>query len=1137
MSNKYLEIRYGINADTGEHTGSYSNVLFGGENPDTVVIRMKVRIDEDAYFYANDRAYMLRFLRRKADGSGAQEAIRFAKLSSQSISVEGVIEGDQIPDITQWTDVELVLNARSGVGIYRIGGAEGTFTFEPSELTGIQFTANATATGLYIDDLLVMDKAPETVLKTYTASVTWDDAHDYAGIRPESVDLTLGGKTATVNEACNWKADFTLPAFNADGSEILYELSADADQYTPQLSQNGLSAVLSHEPVLHATDREDDCPVAYFYNDFEGYYDNDGNVLKDPLNHFYSGATVRQLDTPMTLQYAGGNNSYLRIFNKLATSASNYQADFVNYAGGDYTVHFKLSTDTDLAPKNVTLQYRNRENDTTDAKNVILLKAVSKNNKIYLYAIDKENNTYELAQIAKDTWVSVHAVFRFSADGQSDACDFYIDGVYVATAALPARLSTFYTTYIRLALSQEATNAGRSLLLDDFIVYPGTDILSATDVKSPGYYFYETGLEVEDAIGVEKWDETKVTVDPDVLKEAVNTPDITWPDTRAKTYEAMNSALALYHMVLSVHMDEDVTVDGQPVAVEAASRIKLLVSGGREPWASIGCHWGHGVVATTMALAKNTPAIWNQLSADDISRVNLLMECLAIAANWGYNADNSYLTGFDLSGDFSRDGANFINAYLTCYMSAAMYFDDDRDGGDELDAIFTSFNYDSYIARLNEYGFTNILFTWTTVEEGTNKSIGEYMTNGGTVTVNKVSLSENLLPGTQAGSGVGVAVPFKYRSPKDTSAIYYSNQLTDIFIDTIKYTYSWAVTSSHNTPDDFGTESSKVYAYLISDEINPRLGQMGMMREYASYQRSRSTYCYLSAVNIAPLYANMKLLGYWDYSNEDLMRQMDNRIYVGTEDLFWKMDQGYYSVSTTGTGPEYWSGFATSMGGIFIKDIFWNFHFAKSANIEWVPTEPVSVLEEPAPVDEDYTGPADDAIYAQGNYMSGYNVENHYVYLFEDKSASSNVNVSFDLVVNNNLIPGSFKAIIMLDKAGSNRTSDNAPVALYLHDGLIRATYKHGFWSTFTRFGENYRYHVDIEVDCINQVYNISIQQIWPTVDSESNVVFYRQNFASNYYAAETTEIDSLIVVSSYLQRCVWIENLVAEKVDIITEQ
>ena len=100
---------------------------------------------------------------------------------------------------------------------------------------------------------------------------------------------------------------------------------------------------------------------------------------------------------------------------------------------------------------------------------------------------------------------------------------------------------------------------------------------------------------------------------------------------------------------------------------------------------------------------------------------------------------------------------------------------------------------------------------------------------------------------------------------------------------------------------------------------------MGMMREFASGTRSDAFYCYLGAANIAPLYANMKLLGYWDYTNSEMLK-MDNRIYVGTQDLFYKLEKGYHGYTDSKTAL-YNNETIVSSGGIYLKDIFNNFHF------------------------------------------------------------------------------------------------------------------------------------------------------------------------------------------------------------------
>lgn len=1070
---------------------------------------MKVRIDEQAYYHHTEATISLRYRQQKADGTGA-EYVTLAHLSAQKLSPVGA-NGDTVPSITQWTDVEFILNAKAQVGIYRIGGAEGTFTFTPNgSVLGILFRADSNMSGLYIDDLYIGEGMPQMIRKNYTASVSWDDANDYAGIRPDSVRLTVGGKSAEVSESTGWQATFKLPAFDKDGNEILYAAGASVKNYVS--ATQGLQVTLTHEPVLPNTNKSGASQTAIFYNDFEGYLGNDGKVLAEPYNHFYLGASVSQSDEAMYIANDGSNSYlYTKITSTLGTAS--YQANFTGYTGGDYTVHFRLSTDTDKVPAETYFQYRFSGSSEVSASRKTIFKLSNADGYGYITASGINFNASS-QRISVGKWVDVHAVFRMSEDGKSDTCQLYINGELMTEITLPERNPSYKSPYVRIYIPGK-NNMDRTLLLDDFVVYPGTELLTVQDLNSPGYYYREAAYEVPDVAAEEQWTKAGATYDPDVLAQAVNSYDRAWPDTRANNYDSMTSAIALYYMVLTENTNPGVISDGKAVAVEAASRIRSLISGGREPWASCGCYWGHGVVATTMTLAKNTPTIWSQLTDREIEKIDLLMECLAIAANWGYNENNNYITGLDLSGNYGKDyNPNYKNAYFTCYLSAAMYFDTDGNhDGNELDEIFVNFNYDSYIQRLKAAGFTNILFTWTTVETKTGKSIGEYMTNGGNVTLNLTSEANTAQQaGQAAGSGVGVKVPFTYKDMENTT-VYDSTMITEMFIDAVKYTYSWAVTSSHNSPD------SDTYAYILSGVTSPWQGQMGMMREFASAERSKVTYCYLSAVNMAPLYANMKLLGYWDYSDEDLMLKMDNRIYVGTEDLFFKMAEGYMSYANEASGAEYESGFGTAKGGIYIKDIFMNFHFKKNQDITMATTEKDYVLEQPAQVDPAYT-PAADSIYASGNYMDGTYIADRYVPLSGGDVITAGT-VSFDLVISGDQVGDEFNTIISLDQAGSGRTSDNAPIVLYLRDGDISVSTRTGFHPTWLRFGANYRYHVDITFDSAAKKYSITIRQDWPSA-AEPVIVTY-ENLP---YHSTTVNIDSLMVVSTRMHNSSWVENL-----------
>ena len=861
--------------------------------PTIVGIRMKVRIDEQAY-YQTGSSFTFDIRHYKADGINSTHST-FAKISGQQIAVSGKIEGDASPVITKWTDVEFVFNTHTKTGIYRIGDAEGTFGFESyGKILAIRFWADSNATGLYVDDLQVYTCAPQRITQTVTASVVWDDAHDYAGIRPDSAQLTVNGQTATVTAESNWEAEFVVPVFDAACNPMTYTASASADNY--QCKENGLVATLSHQPVLPNTSKEGVDTKAYFYNDYEGYLDKNGDVLSDVYNNYYTGANVSQAGQ---LMYIANNNqnNYLHTQIVEGSDTSYYQANLTGYTGGDYTVSFKLSTTTSYAPAGTYFQYRYGSSGMqTLFKIVDVTSSWTVNSGSYLGGY--ENSSY---QIKSGSWITVHAVFDMSEDGSSDQCLLYINNNQVGTITLPERAADYNASFVRLFIPGEG-NVDRTLLIDDFIIYPGTNLLTVDQVNSPGYYYTGQAYEVPDVAAENAWDRNDVELDANILKQAVEVTPVAWPYGIDHDFSAMNSATALYYMVLAVNLDEDVTVDGKSVAEVAAQRISDLVSGGKEPWASVGTAWGHGVVASTMTLAKNTEKIWSQLTEAEKAKVDLLMECLAIAANWGYNTQNDYKTGFAMDFNFDKTAnPNIHNAYFTCYLSAAMYFDaDGNHDGNELDAKFQAFNYDSYITRLTDAGFTNILYAW--------EQIGSNMTTDGELYVDDVYV----------GSGVGVDVSFTYFD-KWSGNTYDSTKLTEMFIDRVKHTYSWAVISSYNSPADDS------YAYILSGESSPWEGQMGMMREFASGTRSEALYCYLGAANIAPLYANMKLLGYWDYSNSEMLK-MDNRIYVGTQDLFFKLQEGYWGYTNSVSYANNMDSI-TNKGGIYVEDIFNNFHF------------------------------------------------------------------------------------------------------------------------------------------------------------------------------------------------------------------
>ena len=114
---------------------------------------------------------------------------------------------------------------------------------------------------------------------------------------------------------------------------------------------------------------------------------------------------------------------------------------------------------------------------------------------------------------------------------------------------------------------------------------------------------------------------------------------------------ATKGSKALYYLTLATYLDETTAAtDGTLTKAAALAQLRQLISGGKEPYACVGPYWSHAVVASALVLIKNTPAVYDELTADEKDRMDWLMKALAIAGNWGFNDQNNYKTGVDLLG-------------------------------------------------------------------------------------------------------------------------------------------------------------------------------------------------------------------------------------------------------------------------------------------------------------------------------------------------------------------------------------------------------------------------------------------------------------------------------------------------------
>jgi hypothetical protein len=194
-------------------------------------------------------------------------------------------------------------------------------------------------------------------------------------------------------------------------------------------------------------------------------------------------------------------------------------------------------------------------------------------------------------------------------------------------------------------------------------------------------------------------------------------------------------------------------------------------------------------------------------------------------------------------------------------LAAAEYF-----GPKELNDIYTSFDYDQYMKKFDQLGFTNIKAVWTCYDW---KPILE---KGGPYISPKTK--------KQLGTGTGVKHPFTYHKiPLENVA--------EIFALAEEYNYSDPVTN--------GIEGK---SWILNNGSSPFLGQMGMMREFNSHDaegvRSSIGYCEEDFCPYTVMYTTFKVLNLLP-TDSPRIRDIEKRIYVGNEDFLYKNNTGFHS--------------------------------------------------------------------------------------------------------------------------------------------------------------------------------------------------------------------------------------------------
>lgn len=403
---------------------------------------------------------------------------------------------------------------------------------------------------------------------------------------------------------------------------------------------------------------------------------------------------------------------------------------------------------------------------------------------------------------------------------------------------------------------------------------------------------------------------------PDALIErAVGLKAPRWKFVEMTRMREMPETFALQVTAVAAFQQPERLVAGRTLATHLAEKLRFILTtpephpdgSTNEPEAQGGIGgWTHHVPAHALLLAKRTPAVWTQLSADERARADLLMQALALAAHFCLDDDNDYYLLLDGYSLFHKSwNPNHVEGYVGAIISASLYF-----GPDELNAFFRGFDFDAFLARLKAANFQNIARCWTW-----NPQIRDLMMRGGPVAVP----AKQLLAQGVITRGAGVRNDFTLNG--DTLHqpwLLHRGQALRLF--------SKAARTVVNT----GTGFSSALMHRASPATeSPWEGQMGMLHEFESTDwdglRTSLGYAFEGAMIDIPTAVTLKLVGEWRAAEGgDLL---ERRMGVGMADLRFKAREGYRSFSQAKVREYNWEEHLVPMGADYIFGL-WETYFA-----------------------------------------------------------------------------------------------------------------------------------------------------------------------------------------------------------------
>ncbi len=362
---------------------------------------------------------------------------------------------------------------------------------------------------------------------------------------------------------------------------------------------------------------------------------------------------------------------------------------------------------------------------------------------------------------------------------------------------------------------------------------------------------------------------------------AVPTGMLGAPST-ATVQDAIAATMTTYHRNANTGDIWCFGCDGAPIALAVASftgdtsadarllqQMREIIKPGNNPYSTGGYAANDERNATGMyALAKLTPRVWSQLTADEVHKIDLVMEATLVADAYA-TADATNASGaprtFDGSTDSDRDfNPNYREGMIGAVLVGTDYFG----GAQATTALLASYDHAAFTAELAAQGLDQTNWTFATYQ--TTPAAG-------------APSPQTVQAGIQGYAMHGITL----------------DHLLDMYVYLADDTFSATVACGLN--GGAGILVGSVYAGKIVSGCAqlPNLGKVGMEKEFDSVDGNgaRSDAGYVRLGLRADLFNQIVLMAYAGWADTTASTTALTQLQIGVTDFFYKAAQGYESYS------------------------------------------------------------------------------------------------------------------------------------------------------------------------------------------------------------------------------------------------